>query len=95
MIVFVIKCKELLDFDNFYILHIGGSKFKNFGDLIDSNVFFFFFLVLYIQYNIGYKIYSENKFSLSISKISWEYFKNQNCLKIFNIFMDTLLKSQF
>lgn len=51
MIAFVIKCKELLDCDNFYILDTGGSKFKNFVNLIDSNVsFFFFFLVLYIQF---------------------------------------------
>lgn len=51
MIAFVIKYKELLDCDNFYILDRGGSKFKNFVDLIDSNVsFFFFFLVLYIQF---------------------------------------------
>lgn len=44
MIAFVIKCKELLDCDNFYILDTGGSKFKNFVDLIDSNVSFFFLL---------------------------------------------------
>lgn len=31
MIAFVIKCKELLDCDNFYILDTGGSKFRGFN----------------------------------------------------------------